>query len=158
MYSHVARRTIAEPRINVAVMRKSKSATLARNESTMLRLVAKPLRILSEYLITSAVTSPPRTCTHTVAHAHAPKCAKSPANGAPLPPAACCANRIGASAGRSEKSERRRSVTSGRRGTTGWQQRRRCGHLGRQCEQLRPTPLTFAAAVLIAAMRAAGRD
>lgn len=89
LYSHVARRTIAEPRINVAVMRKSKSATLARNESTILRLVAKPLRILSEYLITSAVTSPPRTCTHTVAHAHAPKCAKSPANGAPLPPAAC---------------------------------------------------------------------
>jgi hypothetical protein len=37
------------------------------------RLVAKPLRILSQYFMTSAVISPQKTGMNTVAHAHAPK-------------------------------------------------------------------------------------
>lgn len=35
--------------------------------------VAKPLRILSEYLMTTAVTRPPNTWMETVAHAQPPK-------------------------------------------------------------------------------------
>jgi hypothetical protein len=54
-------------------MWKSKSATEARKERTMERLVAKPLRILSEYFITTAVIRPPNTWIATVAHAHPPK-------------------------------------------------------------------------------------
>lgn len=55
------------------VMWKSNSATEARNEMMMERLVANPFRILSEYLMTTAVMSPPNTCVITVAHAHPPK-------------------------------------------------------------------------------------
>jgi hypothetical protein len=61
LYSQVETRTMVDPRTNVTVRVKSKSATEARKESTILRLVAKPLRMLSEYLITIAVTSPPNT-------------------------------------------------------------------------------------------------
>jgi hypothetical protein len=39
----------------------------------MEKLVAKPLRILSEYFMTTAVISPPITWVNTAAHAHAPK-------------------------------------------------------------------------------------
>jgi len=73
LYSHVATRTTKEPMMNVKVIWKSKRATDARKEMTMLRLVANPLRILSEYLMTRAVSRPPNTCTHTVPHAHPPK-------------------------------------------------------------------------------------
>jgi len=60
------------------VMRKSKRKTDAKNDSTIERLVAKPFRILSEYLITMAVTNPPNTWIATVAHAHIPKFLKRP--------------------------------------------------------------------------------
>lgn len=73
LYSHVAMSTITEPRTKVMDILKSKRATDARNEMTMLRLVANPFRMLSEYLMTMAVTNPPNTWTNTVAHAHAPK-------------------------------------------------------------------------------------
>lgn len=73
LYIQVAFNTTAEPIINGQVMRKSNSATEARKEMTMLKLVAKPLRILSEYLMTIAVTKPPSTWTSTVAQAHNPK-------------------------------------------------------------------------------------
>lgn len=56
---------------------KSKSATEARKERMMEREVAKPLRMLSEYLITTAVINPPNTCTATVAQAQIPKLANS---------------------------------------------------------------------------------
>jgi len=107
LYSHVAIRTTVDPRTNVIVMWKSNKATDARNEMTMLRLVAKPLRILSEYLITMAVTRPPSTWTHTVAHAHAPKFSNR--REIRFSPAAetteRCAKMMGANAGRREKSE-----------------------------------------------------
>ena len=61
LYSQVETRTMVDPRTNVTVRVKSKSATEARKDRTILRLVAKPLRMLSEYLITIAVTSPPNT-------------------------------------------------------------------------------------------------
>ena len=73
MYNHVATSTMSEPRTKENVSAKSKSATEARKEMTMLKLVAKPLRMLSEYLMTRAVRSPPRTWTETVAHAQGPK-------------------------------------------------------------------------------------
>lgn len=73
LYIHVAIRTVEEPIRNEGVIWKPKRATEARKERTMDRLVAKPLRMLSEYLITMAVTSPPNTWIATVAHAHAPK-------------------------------------------------------------------------------------
>jgi len=66
-------RTITDPRIKVNVIWKSKSATDARNDITMLKLVAKPLRMLSEYLMTIAVSRPPSTWMATVAQAQAPK-------------------------------------------------------------------------------------
>jgi len=62
-----------EPSTKVAVKVKSKSAMDAKNDRTILRLVAKPFRMLSEYFMTIAVTSPPSTCTATVAHAQGPK-------------------------------------------------------------------------------------
>jgi len=43
------------------VMLKLKRMTDARKDRMMERLVAKPLRILSEYLITIAVMRPPKT-------------------------------------------------------------------------------------------------
>ena len=61
LYIHVAANTTVAPSAKVKVSGKSKRATEARNEMTMLKLVAKPLRILSAYLITSAVMRPPKT-------------------------------------------------------------------------------------------------
>lgn len=61
LYIQVATRTTVEPRMKVTVIWKLNSATEARNEITMLKLVAKPLRMLSAYLITRAVRRPPRT-------------------------------------------------------------------------------------------------
>ena len=61
LYIHVATRTVVEPMTKDGVIRKPNSATDARNERTIERLVAKPFRILSEYLMTIAVISPPRT-------------------------------------------------------------------------------------------------
>lgn len=61
LYIHVATSTTVDPRIKVIVIWKLNSATDARNEMTMLSEVAKPLRMLSAYLMTSAVNSPPRT-------------------------------------------------------------------------------------------------
>jgi len=72
LYNHVAASTITDPSVNVKEIWKSNSATDARKDITMLRLVAKPLRILSEYLMTMAVTKPPKTWIATVAHAHPP--------------------------------------------------------------------------------------
>lgn len=61
LYIQVAARTVEAPMTKDGVMRKSKSATEARNDKTMDSDVANPFRILSEYLITTAVTSPPNT-------------------------------------------------------------------------------------------------
>src|SRR5260370_38460733 len=59
--------------MNEAVMRKWKSPTETRNDITIDREVAKPFMMLSAYLITRAVISPPRTCVMTVAQAHGVK-------------------------------------------------------------------------------------
>jgi len=61
LYVAVATSTVEAPTIKVGVIRKLNNTTLARKEMTILRLVAKPLRILSEYLMTMAVISPPNT-------------------------------------------------------------------------------------------------
>ena len=61
LYNHVATSTVDEPMTNDRVMLKLKRITDARKDRMMERLVAKPLRILSEYLITIAVMSPPKT-------------------------------------------------------------------------------------------------
>jgi len=61
LYVAVAASTVEAPIIKVGVIRKLNNTTLARKEMTILRLVAKPLRILSEYLMTMAVISPPNT-------------------------------------------------------------------------------------------------
>ena len=62
-----------EPKRNVGVILKSKSATDARKDRIIERLVANPLRILSEYLMTMAVINPPSTWIATVAQAQPPK-------------------------------------------------------------------------------------
>lgn len=107
LYIHVAIRTTREPRANVTDSWKWNKAMEAREEMTMLKLVAKPFRMLSAYLMTSAVRRPPRTCVRTVAHALTPKFAKmleliKLVVG--LEPV-CEENTIGASAGRRENSE-----------------------------------------------------
>lgn len=56
-----------------AVIRKWKSPTEARKDITIDREVAKPFMMLSAYLITRAVISPPRTWVRTVAQAHGVK-------------------------------------------------------------------------------------
>lgn len=61
LYNQVATRTTVEPRMNVSVIWKLNSATEARKEITMERLVANPLRMLSAYLMTNAVSRPPNT-------------------------------------------------------------------------------------------------
>jgi hypothetical protein len=61
LYNHVAISTVEEPMRNEGVILKLNRITDARNDRMMERLVAKPLRILSEYLITTAVMSPPKT-------------------------------------------------------------------------------------------------
>lgn len=87
------------------VMRKSKMATEERDEITMLSEVAKPFMMLSEYLITTAVTRPPKTCMATVAHAQPPKFSNNLQN--QLGPLAVEPGmaKIGTRAGRREKSE-----------------------------------------------------
>jgi len=55
------------------VIRKWKSPTETRNDITIDREVAKPFMMLSAYLITRAVRSPPRTWVMTVAQAHGVK-------------------------------------------------------------------------------------
>jgi hypothetical protein len=77
LYIHVAQSTVVAPMMNDGVMRKWKSATDARKERIMESEVAKPLRMLSEYLMTTAVTSPPKTWIATVAHAQGPKLRKT---------------------------------------------------------------------------------
>ena len=76
LYIQVATRTTRAPRMKLTVIWKWKRATEARKEMTMLRLVAKPFRILSAYLMTRAVSKPPKTWVRTVAHAHTPKFSK----------------------------------------------------------------------------------
>ena len=61
LYSQVAARTTADPRTKEKVSWRSNRVTEARNEMTMDREVANPLRMLSAYLITNAVNSPPMT-------------------------------------------------------------------------------------------------
>ena len=73
LYIHVAAKTVVLPTTNDGVNLKSNSATDARNDRMMARLVAKPLRILSEYLMTTAVINPPKVWIATVPHAHPPK-------------------------------------------------------------------------------------
>ena len=73
LYIHVAANTTLAPRANGNVRGKSKKATEARHEMTMLKLVANPLRMLSAYLITNAVMRPPKTWMKTVDQAQAPK-------------------------------------------------------------------------------------
>ena len=73
LYIQVAVNTVEAPIINDGVMLKSNRATEAKKDRTIDREVAKPFRMLSEYLMTIAVTRPPMTWIATVAHAHAPK-------------------------------------------------------------------------------------
>ena len=61
LYIHVAANTTLAPSAKVNVRGKLKKTTEARHEMTMLKLVAKPLRMLSAYLMTIAVTRPPKT-------------------------------------------------------------------------------------------------
>ena len=73
LYIHVALNTVDAPIINDGVILKSNRATEAKKDRTIEREVANPFRMLSEYLMTIAVTRPPITWIATVAHAHAPK-------------------------------------------------------------------------------------
>jgi len=95
--------------MNEAVIRKWKSPTEARKEITIEREVANPFMILSAYLITSAVISPPRTCVRTVAQAHGVKLANrwviEGTLWAEVPREGDGAMRIGTSAGSSENRE-----------------------------------------------------
>ena len=61
LYIHVATKTVVEPIMKAGVMQKSNNKTDARDDIMMDRLVANPLKMLSEYLITTAVTNPPNT-------------------------------------------------------------------------------------------------
>jgi len=61
LYIQVATRTVVDPSIKLGVSLKLNRMTEARNEMRIDRLVAKPFIMLSEYLITNAVTNPPNT-------------------------------------------------------------------------------------------------
>lgn len=61
LYMAVAASTVEAPMRKEGVTWKSKSTTDERNERMMEMDVAKPLRMLSEYLMTTAVTRPPNT-------------------------------------------------------------------------------------------------
>lgn len=61
LYIHVAVKTVDAPMTKLHEMRKLNKTTLARKDRTMDKLVAKPFIMLSEYLMTTAVTSPPKT-------------------------------------------------------------------------------------------------
>lgn len=93
--------TIADPKTKVKDIWKSNNAIDARKDITMLRLVAKPLRMLSEYLMTMAVIKPPKTCIETVAQAQAPKLWKGPI----MPDPASCEKMTGNRAGTTEKTD-----------------------------------------------------
>jgi hypothetical protein len=104
----VAASTTLEPTTNEAVIRKSNNPTETRKEMTIESDVAKPFMILSAYLITRAVISPPRTCVRTVAQAHGVKLANRCVMEGTLwavPEADDGAIMIGTSAGSSEKRE-----------------------------------------------------
>lgn len=105
LYIHVAERTTMLPMRKAGVMGYAKRRTDARKDRMMLSDVAKPLRMLSEYLMTIAVTSPPRTWVSTVAHAQTEKFA----NGSTSAPASPCdvelVKRTGRRAGMREKKE-----------------------------------------------------
>ena len=73
LYNHVAPRTSALPTTKLFSTSNSNSTTLAQLEITILKLVAKPFNMLSEYLMTTAVMSPPKTCIKTVAYAQGVK-------------------------------------------------------------------------------------
>ena len=60
LYIYVAVKTVVLPTKNYGVNLKSNSATDARNDKMIARLVAKPLRMLCEYLMTTAVIKPPK--------------------------------------------------------------------------------------------------
>lgn len=93
--------TIVDPSRKVKDIWKSNSATEARKDITILRLVAKPLRILSEYLMTIAVIKPPKTCIATVAHAQPPKLSNIPS----MPEPDLCEKTTGKRAGRRENAD-----------------------------------------------------
>lgn len=73
LYIHVATKTVTAPIKKPIVILNWKRTTLARKLRTILKLVANPLRMLSEYLMTTAVRRPPRTWMKTVAQAQGPK-------------------------------------------------------------------------------------
>ena len=73
LYIQVATSTVVDPMRNEGVILKPNNATDAKNERTIDKLVAKPFRILSEYLMTMAVINPPSTWIATVAQAQPPK-------------------------------------------------------------------------------------
>ena len=95
--------------MNEAVIRKWKSPTEARKDITIDRDVAKPFMMLSAYLITRAVMSPPRTWVSTVAQAQgvkfANRCVSEGTVCAGVPGEGEGAIMIGTSAGSSEKRE-----------------------------------------------------
>jgi len=107
LYNQVAMSTMNDPRRKVNVMTKLNNATEARKDMTMLKLVANPLSMLSEYLMTMAVTNPPATCVKIVAHAHTPKFSKRDAILHEFKPSVDLAyiKKMGESAGRSENME-----------------------------------------------------
>jgi len=91
------------------VIRKWKSPTETRKDITIEREVANPFMMLSAYLITRAVRSPPRTWVRTVAQAHGVKLANRCVSDGTLCAGASGegdgAMTIGTSAGRREKRE-----------------------------------------------------
>lgn len=60
LYIHVAAKTMVPPTENDGANLKSNGATDAKNVKMIARLVAKPSRTLSEYLMTTAVIKPPK--------------------------------------------------------------------------------------------------
>lgn len=104
LYIHVATSTVEDPTMNDGVRRKLKRMTEARKDRMIDNDVANPLRILSEYLITIAVTKPPKTWIETVAHAHPPKFLNRSRKN-PRELGGEDVQRMGRSAGRSENSE-----------------------------------------------------
>ena len=74
MYIQVAASTVLDPITNEGVILNPKRATDAKKDSTIDKLVANPFKILSEYLMTTAVINPPNTWIATVPQAHPPKC------------------------------------------------------------------------------------
>jgi hypothetical protein len=107
LYIQVATKTMLDPRTNVMVSGKLNNETEARQEIIMLKLVANPFKMLSAYLITSAVIKPPKTCIATVAHAQPPKLWKRSSG---FPPRVESTT-IGISAGTNENSDNCKFLT-----------------------------------------------